>query len=158
MRYLEPPEVDLFLQDLRDGPSRRFRRVVVRYASDGINVDSLAAAQQRLIDDVPELADRVRRDQGGWRYEPCPVAPEVYVETHQIDIEDEAARTRLNLERDRPLDPVMGPLIRISVLRYRSGDAHLLLALHELAARMRSSRAVMRSLLAVATPVSPPAG
>ena len=151
MRYLDRTELDLFLRDLRLGPSMRFRRVVVRRVAGEVCVGRLARAQRRLIAELPELAERIRRDERGWHYEPCSRPPEIYVETHQIDGDHEAARTRLIVERDRPLDPVTGPLMRVSVLRYRSGNAHVLLALHELVARMCSSREAMRWLLTAAT-------
>lgn len=149
---LTAPELDIFLRDLAEGPSARFRRIAVRRVPAEVSEARLRARLDEIVAGEPRIGWRVRRDDGGWHYEPGAFRPEPYVETHRLDGNCDVARRRLHLECHRPLDPVAGPLGRVSLLRYVTGGADLLVAVHVLAAGICSPWWLMRELAEVAVP------
>ena len=97
-------------------------------------------------------AGGVRRDDSGWHYEPSACRLELYVESHRLDGNSHDARRRLNVEHRRPLDPASGPLGRVSLLRYKTGGADLLVAVHALAVDRSSPSWLIGELATAAVP------
>jgi hypothetical protein len=131
-RYLTPSEADLFVRDLRDGPAMVFCQAATLHLLGDVTDDRLSAAVDRTLTEMPVLSQRVYRADGWWRYGRAHSQPVLYREHHQIDGGCDAALRRLELERRRPIDPVAGPLGRVSVLRFASECAFLVIMVHDL--------------------------
>jgi hypothetical protein len=145
---LTPQQAELFVRDLRQGPSRRFCRSTTCALPEPVDVDRLRSRFAELVRTVPEIGWRVRRAGPGWAFEPAALRPQLYVERHRVDRDSTPARQRLSVEVRRPVDPVVGPLAWASLLRFHSGGSQLVVGVHELAETACPLPRLVRALVA----------
>lgn len=145
MTYLSAAQVRLLLRDLHEGPNSGFGRTVTWRLPADVCVERMQERTGRLFEEL-DVGRRVRRDDRGWYFEPTPYPPDLYAERHCLAGDCEAAQRRLAVERNRPLDPIAGPLARASLLSFASGCAYLVVAVHDLAAPWCSPIGVAREV------------